>query len=180
MQAVNSFEELQRQVAQIRALRLGFITNFFADPVKHGLWIEKKDCFTERIDNTLFIIKQNPSFWNIFYCSTTMEELDKSIEMFQSVHSGTSMIYDIVGRDLQCQPLVELFKKRGCMELASLVRMTRISESLDYIPDIAIRYASEEDLPLVSEYLHRYFNERTEQIPYYEEIVEYAGKGHVL
>ena len=43
MQIVRSFEDLQQQVAEIRSLRLGFITNFYPDPEKNGLWIEKCD-----------------------------------------------------------------------------------------------------------------------------------------
>lgn len=180
MQLVKSFEELQQQVAEIRSLRLGFITNFFADPVKHGLWIEKEDCFTERVNNTLFIIKQNPSFLNVFYCSTAIYALGNDVEEFQTNHSGQTIMYDIVGREVQCQPLVKLFKAKGCKEATSLVRMNRITETVEYKPDVAVRYASVKELPIISQYLHEYFDERTEQIPYDEELVDYTKQGHVL
>lgn len=180
MQLVKSFEELQQQVAEIRTLRLGFITNFFSDPVKHRLWIEKGDCFTERVNNTLFVIKQNPSFWNVFYCSTTVDALGNDLEEFHAQHPETTMMYDIVGRDAQCQPLVELFKAKGCKVATSLVRMTRMTEPMDYTPDDTVRYASEKDLPIISQYLHKFFDEKTEQIPYDEELVDYIKQGHVL
>lgn len=180
MLEVKFFEELQQQVAEIRTLRLGFITNFFADPVKHSLWIEKRDCFTERVNNTLFVIKQNHSFWNVFYCSTTVDALGNDVEEFHANHLGTTIMYDIVGRELQCQPLVELFKAKGCKEATSLVRMNRMTDSMVYKPDVAVRYASDKDLPIISQYLHEYFDERTEQIPYDEELVDYTRQGHVL
>lgn len=180
MQVVKSFEELQQQVAEIRSLRLGYITNFFADPVKNGLWIEKGDCFTERVNNTLFIIKQNPSFWNVFYCSTTIDALGNDVEEFQTNHPDTTIMYDIVGREVQCQPIVELFKTKGCKEATSLVRMNRMIEAMDYEPEVTVRYASEKDLPIISQYLHEYFDERTEQIPYDEELIDYTKQGHVL
>lgn len=180
MQIVKSFEELQQLVAEIRSLRMGFITNFFADPVKHSLWIEKGDCFTERVSNSLFVIKQNPSFWNVFYCSTTVNALSNDLEEFQAQHPDITIMYDIVGREVQCQPLVELFKAKGCKEATSLVRMTRMTEPMDYAPDNTVRYASEEDLPVISQYLHKYFDEKTEQIPYDEELVDYTKQGHVL
>lgn len=180
MQTVKSFEELQQQVAEIRSLRMGFITNFFADPVKHGLWIEKGDCFTERVNNTLFIIKQNPSFWNVFYSATTLEALKNDIELFQSKYPVTEMMFDLVGRDIQCQPLIELFKEKGCEVATSFVRMTRMTEPMVFTPDSSVRYASEKDLPIISQYLHEYFDERTEQIPYDEELVDYTKQGHVL
>lgn len=180
MQIVKSFEELQHQVAEIRSLRLGYITNFFADSVKHNLWIKKGDCFTERVNNTQFVIKQNPSFWNVFYCSTTVDGLGNDLEEFQAQHPDITMMYDIVGREAQCQPQVDLFKAKGCKEATSLVRMTRMTEPMDCIPDDTVRFASEEDLPIISHYLHKYFDEKTEQIPYDEELVDYTKQGHVL
>lgn len=180
MQTVKSFEELQQQIAEIRSLRLGFITNFFADPIKHSLWIQKEDCYTERVNNTLIIIKQNSSFWNVFYCSTTIDALGNDIEKFQTNHPDVTIMYDVVGREVQCQPLVELFKTKGCKEATSLVRMNRMTEAMDYTPDDTVRYASEKDLPIISQYLHEYFDERTEQIPYDEELVDYTKQGHIL
>lgn len=180
MQLVKSFEELQQQVAEIRTLRLGFITNFFADYVKHSLWIEKGDCFTERVNNTLLVIKQNPSFWNVFYCSTTVDALSNDLEEFQAQHPDITMMYDVVGREAQCLPLVELFQTKGCKKATSLVRMIRMTEPMDYTPDDTVRYAAEKDLPIISQYLHKYFDEKTEQIPYDEELVDYTKQGHVL
>ena len=180
MKVVKSFEELQQQVAEIRSLRLGFITNFFPDAEKHTIWIEKGDCFIERVNNTLFIVKQSPTFWNVFYCSTTMDMLSYDVEAFQSSYSDKTMMYDLVGRDIQCQPLVELFKGKGCKTATSLVRMSRMTIPMDYLPDRFVRYATEADIPEISRQLHHFFDERTEQIPYDEELVEYAQENHIL
>lgn len=180
MQQVKSFEDLQQQVAEIRALRLGFITNFFPDPVKHALWIKKRDCLMDRVGNTLFIIKQSPSFWNVFYCSTTIDGLEADLKVFQKMNPDITMMFDIVGRYIQCQPLVNKFKGLDCKEATSLVRMTRMTDLMDYVPDETIRYATENDLPLISQQLHQYFDERTEQIPYDEELLEYAKEKRVL
>lgn len=180
MRAVGFFEEIQQHVAEIRSLKLGVVTNFFADPVKHSLWIKKGDCFIERVNNTLFIIKKSLSFWNVFYCSTTLEALGNDLEEFQAKHPKTTMMFDIVGREKQCQPLVELFKAKGCKKATLLVRMTRMTEPMDYEQCDTVRCASGKDLPLVSRYLHTYFDEQTEQIPYDEELVDYAKRGHVL
>ena len=180
MQIVKSFEDLQKQVTEIRSLRLGFITNFFPEPIKNGLWIEKGDCYTKRINNTLFIIRQSPSFWNVFYCSTTLDSLGVDLEAFQNQNPGKTMMYDLVGRDIQCEPLVELFKAKGCKEATSLVRMTKMTEPMDYTSDSSIRYATEKDIPLISKQLHQYFDEQTEQIPYDEELKNYAKQSRIL
>lgn len=180
MERVESIEQLQQQSAEIRDLRRGFITNFFLDPVKHGMWIEKEDCYVERMDNTSFIIKQSPTFWNVFYCTTTLEEFGRDLSCFLAEHTGTNLIFDIVGRDVQCQPVVELFKGKGCQIATSLVRMTRMAEPFDYTPNASIRKATEADIPQVSQLLHEYFNPQNEQIPYDEELFDYARQGHVL
>lgn len=180
MQIIKTFEELQQKVAEIRSLRLGFITNFFPDPVKNSLWIEKGDCYTERVNNTLFIVRKSQKFWNVFYCSTTLDKLGADLEVFQDQNPGKALMYDLVGRENQCQPLVQLFKAKGCIEATSLVRMNRMTEPMAYNPDSAIRYATEEDLPLIREQLHQYFNERTEQIPYDEELKDYTKLQHIL
>jgi len=180
VQVVKSFDELMLKVAEIRSLKLGFITNFFPDSVKHGLWIEKGCCHAERINNTLFIIKRNTSFWNVFFCSTTIDFFAKDVETFLQHYPDVTIMFDIVGRDVQCQPFVELFKAKGCHEATSLVRMTRLSAPMDYTPDDSVHYASEMDILQISQNLHQYFDERTEQIPYDEELFDYIRQGHVL
>lgn len=180
MQKVQSIEQLQQLPAEIRSLCRGFITNFFLDPAKHGLWIAKGDCQTERMGNTLFIIKQSPTFWNVFYCSTTLDCFSHDLSGFIAQHSNVTMMFDIVGRDVQCQPVVELFRNKGCKEATSLVRMTRMTSPMEYIADSSIRKATENDIPEVSQLLHTYFDEQTEQIPYDEELLDYARQGHVL
>lgn len=180
MHIVQSIVELQQQIAEIRSLRLGFLTNFFLDPSKHSVWIEKGDCYMERVGNTLFIIKQSPTFWNVFYCSTTTEEFSKNLTTLMTQHPAITMMFDIVGRDVQCKPMVELFVSKGCKEATSLVRMNRMAEPFDYTPDISIRKATEADIPLVSQLLHEYFNPQNEQIPYDEELMDYASQEHIL
>ena len=180
MQHVKSFEELQQQVAEIRSLRLGFITNFFPDPVKHALWIKQGDCFTDRAGNTLYIIKKSQDFWNVFYCSTTIDGLEADMKVFLKMNPNITLMFDLVGRDIQCKPMVEKFKGLGCKEATSLVRMTRMTEPMEYVPDETIRYATEIDLLLISQQLHQYFDERTEQIPYDEELLEYIKEKRIL
>ena len=180
MEKVQSLGQLQQQLAEIRALRKGYLTNFFLDSVKHGLWIEKGDCYTERLNSTLFVIKQSPMFWNVFYCSTTMEEFNADLSSFFAEYPTTTMMFDVVGREAQCQPVVELFQSKGCNEATSLVRMNRMAEPFEYIADATIRKATEADILQVSQQLHEHFDAQTEQIPYDEELIDYARQGHVL
>lgn len=102
------------------------------------------------------------------------------LSAFMGIHASTTMMFDIVGRDVQCQPVVELFCAKGFREATSLVRMTRPTTPMDYIADDTVRCAEEVDIPEISGLLHTFFDEQTEQIPYEEELLEYARQGHVL
>ena len=180
MDRVQSIEQLRQSSAEIRSLRRGFLTNFFIDSVKHGLWIAKRDCYIERLGSTLFIIKQSSTFWNVFYYSTTLDEFSTDLSSFLSNHPVTTMMFDIVGRDVQCQPVVELFRSKGGKEATSLVRMTRMTAPMEYVADDTIRRAEEKDVKGIIHLLHAYFDEQTEQIPYDEELEDYVRQGHVL
>ncbi len=180
MDIVYSIEQLHQKSAEIRSWRLGFITNFYLDSVKHGIWISNGHCKTECMGKTLFIIKTSPVFWNVFYCSTTLDDFRNDLSSFIAAHPGITMMFDIVGKDSQCHPMVELLKGVGCKEAASLVRMTRMADPLDYSPDSSVRVASMQDIPQVSHLLHKYFNDQLEQIPYDEELSDLARMGHIL
>ncbi len=180
MQPAQSIEQLRTGQSEIRALRKGFLTNFYLDEVKHGLWIDKGDCFIEPLGETLFIIKKSETFWNVFYSSTTLEQLSADLSHFLSKYEENTLMFDVVGREMQCQPITEMFRQKNCVEATSLVRMTKLTEPMSYATDKSIRRATKGDVTQVSQLLHHYFDARTEQIPYDEELYDFAEQGHIL
>lgn len=179
MEKVRSIAQLQEMSAEIRALRRGFLTNFFPDPVKHGLWIAKGDCFAERIGSTLFIMRQSPSFANVFFCAA-QDSFPEDLSGFLKRHEGQTLLFDIVGRDVQCGPMVTLFKEKGCREATSLVRMTRRTAPVEDAPDDGVQKATEADVKAVSALLHTHFDEQTEQLPYDEQLLDLVHRGQIL
>lgn len=175
---IQTLQELEQQVAEARKGR--FITNFFLDPAKHTVWIAKGDCYTEIVGNTLFIIRCDKTFWNVFYSTSTLEQLSLDLKAFKVKYPKQTMVFDIVGRDVQCQPIVAILKEVGCQEATSLVRMMRMAEPLAFTPDPTVYRATRQDIPQVSHLLRLHFNSQNEQIPYDEELFEYADQGHVL
>jgi len=178
MEKINSIEQLQQQLGEVRKQR--FVTNFFLDPVKHSVWITKGDCHTEMVGDTLFVIRTDSGFWNVFYSSSNNETLSSDIKTLTSRFPEQTMMFDIVGREVQCKPLVDVFKELGFKEATSLVRMNRMAEPFEYISDGSIRKATKNDIPHISNLLHEYFNPQNEQIPYDDELIDYANQGHVL
>ena len=180
MQQIETIEQLHTFPAEVRSKRKGFLTNFYLDEVKHSLWIQKGVLAYEWISDTLFIVKKSETFWNVFYCTTLIEELATDLAKFKSEHSEKRLIFDIVGREAQCTPMAKLFEEQGFREATSLVRMTRMTEQMEYIPDNTIVSASLSDVPVVHNLLHQYFDEKTEQIPFFEELETYAKEGQIL
>ncbi len=180
MQQVTSIEQLQVLSAEIRAKRQGFVTNFYLDEEKHQVWIERGDCYAANIGSTLFIVKKSHTFWNVFYCSTTIEQLSSDLQLFTSQQPQQALVFDVVGRETQCLPMVDMFKHNGYTEATSLVRMSRMTEPMTYTPDHSVRKAKKSEVSNIHTLLHQYFNEQTEQIPYLEELEKYADQGHIL
>lgn len=180
MQQVTSLEQLQVLSAEIRAKRQGFLTNFYLDEEKHNVWIAKGDCYVANLGNTLFIIKKNATFWNVFYCSTTTEQLSCDLQQFTSQHPQQTLVFDVVGREAQCLPVIDMFSQNGFKLATSLVRMSRMTESMAYLPDNSVRKVKKTEVTQIHALLHQYFDEKTEQIPYLEELEKYADQGLVL
>lgn len=180
MTHLQSIEEIRNLVAGVRNKRKGFVTNFYLDEFKHHIWIQKGDFFYDIIGETLFFIKNSVTFSNLFYNSTSIETLSDDLKEFKSKYPELVVIVDIVGRDSQCKPFVEALKSQDYAEATSLIRMTRITESIDYHPDKSITLATTSEVTDIYNMLHQFFDERTEQIPYIEELLEYAKDGHVL
>lgn len=180
MQQIQSLEQLRSLPAEVRAKRVGFMTNFYFDEVKHGFWIEKGICEYEWVSDTLFIVKKSKTFWNVFYCTTTLEAFSTDLGNFRSRYPETIMMFDIVGRDVQCTPMVKLFKEQGFTEATSLVRMTRMTKPMEYVSDNSIRQANLDEVASIHGLLHQFFDEKTEQIPFTEELEVYAREGHLL
>lgn len=178
---VDSIDLISATIAEIRSLRLGFITNFFPDPHRLSLWISKGDCYAERKNNTFFIIKRSDFFWNVYYCSPTILDLADDLQQFKKKHKGQTMVFDIVGRNNQCSPIVKAFQENDFKLAATLVRMTRIKDATTGDSSISqISYAKEIDIPVIYDYLHSFFNEQFEQLPYFEELVDYSHQKQIL
>lgn len=180
MNLVESIEQIRQLISEVRDKRKGFITNFYLDEFKHNVWILNEDLYFEWINETLFFVKQSEGFWNVFYNSTTIDALVTDVQQFQNQNSNETLMLDIVGRDAQCNSLVRQFQQIGFSEATSLVRMTKMSEEVEYVEDSSISEATCDEVSVVFQWLNQYFDAKTEQIPYFSELEEYARRGRVL
>lgn len=180
MNKIKESGDIVKQNVEIRNLHKGFITNFFMDEEKHALWIKKGLFFSEKIGDTLFLIKKNDDFWNVFYASTTQDELKSSLNKFNTAYAGETLMIDIVGRKEGCEATSKLLAKEGFTMYCQLVRMSKPTSAVEYVSLNEVVYASKEETKDVLSLLNQYFDKRTEQIPYLEELENYAEQKHIL
>lgn len=180
MEQIQSIEQLRILQTEVREKRKGFLTNFYLDEFKHGIWISKGDLFFEWIEDSVFFIKKSTTFWNVFYTSTNLEDLEKSLESFKLQYANEQLIFDIVGREKQCVELLAIFQRQGFSESTSLVRMTKLTEEMANASHEGIFFATLDDVEIINKFLHSYFDEKFEQIPYIEELKEYVHRKNIL
>ena len=179
MEKIDSIDEVVELIAKIKNLRKGFISNFYLDKEKHSLWIEKGDLYYELIGNTLFLIKKNVGFVNVFYVSTSLDELKENIGILNN-NSDETMMMDIVDRKEDCENITKAFLDLGFTLYCQLMRMSR--KTSDVVNNLSndVVFATREEAQDVLALLHKYFDERAEQIPYIEELEEYASQKRIL
>lgn len=180
MDKLKSIEEVRMHIADVRNKRIGFITNFYLDEFKHSIWIQKGDFFYDVIGDTLFFVRKSDLFCNLFYSSTSIDVLCEDLRHFNLKYPKLVTMIDIVGRDLQCGQMISALQQLDFSEATSLVRMTRITEPMEYIEDSSVSQASHSEVLAIYDLLHQFFDETTEQIPYLEELEEYAKQKHIL
>lgn len=180
MNQLHSIEEIRMRIADVRNKRKGFITNFYLDEFKHSIWIQKGDFHYDVIGDTLFFVRKSDLFCNLFYSSTSVDALYDDLKHFKLKYPELVTMIDIVGRDSQCEQLLASLQQLDYTEATSLVRMTRFTEPMKYLEDSSVSKASPSEVIEIYDLLHQFFDETTEQIPYLEELEEYAEQGHIL
>lgn len=181
MDRINSIEEIGEKISVIRNLRKGFVTNFYLDFFKHSIWIKKGDFYSFREGDTFFFIKKNTGFWNVFYNSTDLEELKCGLEHLSRENKDQILIFDIVGNEVQSNEISTILHEIGMTDYCSLVRMSRLTTPSEYEDSFSnIEFASINQAEEIYSLLLCHFDVKTEQIPYLEEIKEYAQQNHIL
>lgn len=177
MLKVESFEQIQDFVRQIRSLRNGFVTNFYWDDNKHPYWLANGTLLYEQSDKGVLMVHQNESFLNLYYIATDYNVVSS---MLQTIQFNDDMVADIVCRGDGEKELVA-FKKMGFELYKSLYRMSHVGQIVqnDWIRDSRVKSGAKSDAALVHQVLLRDFDPLCEQIPSISEVEDYAERGEL-
>lgn len=181
MEAIKSIEQIQGLIAELRNLRKGYLTNFYLDAFKHQVWIDSGDFKYVRIGETLFFARTSDDFCNLFYCSTTVDDLTEAFRQFEEQHPELVNMVDVVGTDVQCQLIKDILASHGYRIYRQLVRMSRMTpQETTEVNSPNVSFANLDDAKIIRQLLYQYFDARCEQIPYQEELDQYANNNLIL
>lgn len=178
MNYIGSISEIQTLMANIRNLRKEFYTNFFPYDFRVELWISKHTLFYTDSSDTVLFYNVNDGFVNLFYCSVSLEALDNSLK---SLDKNDIYVTELVANNV-VSPVQDIFFKNGFIKRSSLIRMTRINESgaINYDKDNKIRNARISDLANIQDLISYNFDKFSEQLPDYEQIINYINQGDIF
>ena len=179
MDNLQSINDVQMLIQQIRSERKGFITNFFLDHFKHSLWIDRNAFFYESFDDCFLLIKRNETYSYLYFISTDMRALNKALVKFFRNYIGTCVV-DLVGND-SILPLKNKFVLWGFEEYELLYRMSRTGYPNVSLPiDEHIKKGVLGDVETIKILLDACFDPLSEQIPSEEELGHFVKNGPVL
>lgn len=179
MDKIDSFEKINILVNDIRSLRKGYLTNFFLDKKRHSIWIQKGELFSISFSGCHFLLHLTENVNNLFYITTTQEQLSEGLRAFLPMFHQ-QLIVDIVGGE-NVTSLKELFIEQGFNMYETLYRMSRIGAvEYDGIGDARVVFAEKSDCQSIFDLLHSFFNPLSEQLPCYEEIMDFISNQCVL
>ncbi len=174
---VQSFEEIREYIAKIRSLKKGFITNFFPEQRKVEIWVSHGQLSVETKDEVVLFMKKDEGFIHLFYCATNKDILKEKLALLPSEEV---YIADLIVDTRTEASLPEVFEENGFEIRRSLYRMSKINATTE--PAIIDEQfdAKAEDLPVIDNMLHIYFDKYSEQLPAKEELKDFFNLNHII
>ena len=178
MRKVQSYEQTQGFVRQIRELRQGFVTNFYWDENKHPYWIAQGSLLFEQSDSCVLMLHRSEEFSNLYYIATSFAAFG---ELMNNLQLDGTLVADVVCKGEGAAEL-EAFAFWDFKKYQHLYRMSHVGQIVgsDWIQDARVKHAQETDVPLVYNCLQRDFDPLAAQIPSKKELGDYVGRKQLL
>lgn len=164
MDKITSLEQLCAGINSVKSHKKGFLTNFYLDTSKHQHWIDTKIISAISIGDTFFIIKENPTFWNVYYNTFNVDTLQEDLKLFCKKYNNKKIIFDVIGKQNNIDKVSPCFLNNGLTALKRLVRLSKVAENSNY-SDSNFEYASTNDIQELQQLLGSNFNLYVEQLP---------------
>jgi len=178
MRKIESYQQIQDFVRQIRELRQGFVTNFYWDDNRHPYWIADSSFEFEQSPDCILMVHRCKEFANIFYIATSFAAFG---EMLQAHHLEGTLVADVVckGEGINEQ---DAFTNMGFVRYQHLYRMSHVGNIIgtDWVKDPRVKYGEKDDIFLVYNDMQKDFDPLAEQLPTIIELEDYAKRKQLL
>ena len=181
MRPISTIEEISFGLEKVKSLKKGLLTNFFSDPVRTRLWLNKDLMRLAEIGETVFLFRKNQGFWNLYYISSGLASLEKDLDSLGSRYDKETFVVDLVGKE-DIHAVRAVFLNGRFSEYTVLYRMSRTVDA----PDVRnageehLSYAGATDLAGIFLLFREYFDPMCEQVPLMEELAAWAEKKQIL
>lgn len=178
---LSSTDQMHLEITRIRDYGKSYITNLFPDPDKNNLWITLGIFYFDAIGESAFFFKKNESFYNVYFCSASMDSLNEGVRQIKKMYPAEILVFDIIGTEQIVEQVNEVLKTNGYSLYTSLTRMSRLIKSEEeFAGNDAVRFANAADLAEINRLLHVYFDEYAEQLPLIDEISAWTDSLRLL
>jgi ribosomal protein S18 acetylase RimI-like enzyme len=178
MRKIESYEQTQNFVRQIRELRQGFVTNFYWDDNKHPYWIADGSFEFEQSVDCILMEHRCKEFTNIFYIATSFAAFGELLEV---LHPEGPLVVDVVCKG-EGNIEQEAFANLGFVKYQHLYRMSHVGNIVgtDWMQDPRVKYGEKADTSLVYSAMQKDFDPLAEQLPSIKELEDYAERKQLL
>lgn len=180
MNQISDYNQVLDAVKSVKELRIGFKTNLFLDKERINIWINKGVLFIGYHESSIYFLKQNDNFFNLYYITTDSSSISGLLKHILLVHSDKLIVTDLIGKEPFINNIHQLFSKEGFYQYTSLQRMSRLLQE-KYLDEASTNVClpSFENSSEIFRILQTYFDPLAEQLPYIEEIEKWVENGSV-
>lgn len=180
LKVVKNINEIQVVIQSVRNHRKSFLTNFFPETFKHGIWIKKNQLELISLKETYFLIYSDNGFKRLFYISSCLTEITESLDILKNKYPDEKYVTDLVGKGDMLNDIYSVFLNTGFTFYSSLTRMSSTKYPTLKAIDPSVDFADISEVLLVDSLFKQYFDKYTEQLPLIEELKNWIEKKQML
>jgi len=180
MDNVIDFREIADAIKVLKEGKKGYITNFYIDMEKVDEWIKSETLQIQKYNHSLFLLKKNEGFTNLYFCTTSYEYLKQSLSELKNEIRESLIVVDLIGRMSDMTLLGEVFRNNDFYDYIILNRMSKNTTIVSPCKqNLYLKIASIEQVDDILNLFHTYFDPISEQLPTYKELVDWIRQEHI-
>jgi GNAT superfamily N-acetyltransferase len=181
MKLITEISTITNAYNQIKNYKKTFNTNFYITTDQINKLILNKLLYEITIGEAFFLIKKNVNFSNLYYYSSSFNELAKSLPLLLKIFSEETLVVDLLSKNDKCPEKI-LFEQNHFSLYTSLIRMSCIGKKNQNLglSSKNVRSATNEDMEVVKKLLYLYFDPFAEQLPDTDDLLNWVNNNRVI